>query len=207
MTGALVLLVLLLGGGGYGFWRYNQSQYYVGVDQNGYVSIFRGTNQSLAGISLSSLVQRSTLKVSELARSDQAAITQTISQGSVNDAQQLIDQLQSQVNDCKQQWQALAAWQAKNVSYQSELPRTPPGARARPRSRRRSQPGPAAERCRRGRTAPRPRRSASRPSALPTPGDTAPPRRARRRPAAARRPARTAKASPTATSATTRAAG
>ena len=65
MTGALVLLVLLVGGGLYGFYRYNQGQYYVGV-QSGYVAIFRGTNESLAGISMSSLLQRSTLPVSEL---------------------------------------------------------------------------------------------------------------------------------------------
>jgi protein phosphatase len=121
VTASLVLLVLLIGGGGYGFWQYNQSQYYVGVDQNGYVSIFRGTNQSLAGISLSSLVQRSTLKVSELRSTDQTTLTQTITQSSVNDAQLLIDQLQSQVNDCRQQWQAVAAWPAKNATYQAEV--------------------------------------------------------------------------------------
>ena len=121
VTASLVLLVLLIGGGGYGFWQYNQSQYYVGVDQNGYVSIFRGTNQSLAGISLSSLVQRSTLKVSELRSTDQTTLTQTITQSSVNDAQLLIDQLQSQVNDCRQQWQAVAAWPAKNAIYQAEV--------------------------------------------------------------------------------------
>jgi protein phosphatase len=121
VTAALVLLVLLLGGGGYGFWRYNQSQYYVGADQNGYVAIFRGTNQSVAGISLSSLVQRSTLKVSELRSTDQATLTQTITQGSVTGAQLLIDQLQTQVNQCKQQWQAVAAWPAKNATYQALL--------------------------------------------------------------------------------------
>ena len=121
VTASLVLLVLLLGGGFYGFWQYNQSQYYVGVDANGYVSIFRGTNQSLAGISLSSLVQRSTLKVSELRSTDQASLTQTITQGSVNNAQLLIDQLQSQVNDCRQQWQTVAAWPAKHASYQTQL--------------------------------------------------------------------------------------
>ena len=121
VTASLVLLMLLLGGGFYGFWQYNQSQYYVGVDANGYVSIFRGTNQSLAGISLSSLVQRSTLKVSELRSTDQASLTQTITQGSVNNAQLLIDQLQSQVNDCRQQWQTVAAWPAKHASYQAQL--------------------------------------------------------------------------------------
>ncbi|MGH3294796.1 MAG: hypothetical protein ACRDP7_23655, partial [Trebonia sp.] len=121
VTASLVLLVLLLGGGGYGFWQYNQSQYYVGVDQNGYVSIFRGTNQNLAGISLSSLVQRSTLKVSELRSTDQTTLSQTITQSSVNDGQLLIDQLQSQVNQCKEQWQTVAAWPAKNATYQAEV--------------------------------------------------------------------------------------
>jgi serine/threonine protein kinase len=121
VTSALVLLVLLAAGGGYGFWRYNQGQYYVGVDQNGYVAIFRGTNQSLVGISLSSLVHRSTLKVSELRSSDQATLSQTITQGSVNDAQMLIDQLQNQVNGCRQQWQAVAAWPAKEAAYQAYL--------------------------------------------------------------------------------------
>ena len=121
VTAALVLLVLILGGGGYGFWRYNQSQYYVGVDQNGYVAIFRGTNQNLAGISLSRLLQPSTLKVSALRSSDQASLSQTITQGSVNSAQSLIDQLQSQVYECRQAWQAVAAWPAKEATYQTDL--------------------------------------------------------------------------------------
>jgi serine/threonine protein phosphatase PrpC len=120
VTAALVLLVLLVGGGGYGFWQYNQSQYYVGV-QNGYVSIFRGTNQSVAGISLSSLVQRSTLPVSELRSSDQAGLNATITQDSVSAAQLLIDQLLGQADQCRQEWTAVAAWQTKNTRYQTEL--------------------------------------------------------------------------------------
>ncbi len=39
----------------------------------------------------------------------------------MNDAQLLIDQLQGQANDCQQQWQTLAAWHAKNASYQAQL--------------------------------------------------------------------------------------
>jgi PPM family protein phosphatase len=120
VSAALVLLVLLVGGGGYGFWRYNQSQYYVG-EENGFVAIFRGTNQNLAGISMSSLVQRTTLPVSQLTSSDQASVAQTISQGSVASAQQVIDQLKTHADDCQQQWQTLETWQAKNVTYQADL--------------------------------------------------------------------------------------
>ena len=109
----LVLLVLLAGGGGYGFWRYNQSQYYVGVDQDGYVAIFRGTDQVLAGISLSSIAQRSHLKAGELRGGDQAALSQTIAQGSASDARLLVVELASQVNECRQQWRAVAAYQAR----------------------------------------------------------------------------------------------
>jgi protein phosphatase len=120
VTTALVLLVLVVGGGGYGFWRYNQGQYYVG-EQNGFVAIFRGTNQSVAGISLSSLVQRSTLPVSQLRTGDQAGLAQTISTDNLNDAHTLLDQLQGQVNQCTQEWQAVAAWPADSARYQAEV--------------------------------------------------------------------------------------
>ncbi len=120
MTGALVLLVLLLGGGAYGAWWYNQQQYYVGV-QDGYVAVFQGTNQSLAGMSLSKLLTRSTLKVSQLGLTDQNSLTQTISKSSLGDATTLIDGLQTEANQCHQQWTALATWQAKTVSYNAAV--------------------------------------------------------------------------------------
>ena len=120
VTGALVLLVLLIGGGLYGAWLYNQSQYYVGI-KDGYVAIYRGSDQTLAGINLSSLVSRSTLRVSQLQASEQATLNQTISEGSVNDSTLLIDQLQSEADACQTKWQALATWQAKNTAYQQAL--------------------------------------------------------------------------------------
>jgi hypothetical protein len=119
VTGALVLLVILLGGGAYGAWWYNQQQYYVGVHA-GYVAIFRGSNQSVAGISLSSLLIPSTVKFSQLGTNDQGTISQTISKGSVSDAEALITQLQFEAKQCQSQWAALAAWQTKTVKYQSE---------------------------------------------------------------------------------------
>jgi PPM family protein phosphatase len=122
VTGALVLLVILLGGGAYGAWWYNQQQYYVGV-HDGYVAIFRGTNQSVAGVSLSSLFTRSTLKVSQLGTNDQGTISQTISKGNVGDAKALITQLQLGANQCHTQWTALVTWQTQTVRYRDELAR------------------------------------------------------------------------------------
>jgi protein phosphatase len=122
VTGALVLLVLLLGGGAYGAWWYYQQQYYVGV-QDGYVAVFQGTNQSLAGMSLSKLLTRSTLQVTQLGLDDQNTLAQTISKGSVTDATTLIDGLQGQSNQCHTQWTALAAWQAKTISYNAAVAR------------------------------------------------------------------------------------
>jgi serine/threonine protein kinase len=121
VTSALVLLVLLIAGAGVGFWRYNQSQYYVGVTSDGYVAIFRGTNQSLAGISLSSLLSRSTLKASMLTSSDQATLQQAISTSSVSDAQQRIDQLVTEADQCQQTYQHLATWQSENLAYENYL--------------------------------------------------------------------------------------
>jgi PPM family protein phosphatase len=120
VTGALVLLVLLVAGGGYGFWRYNQSQYYVGVSQNGYVAIFRGTNQSLAGINMSSMLQSTPLPVSQLTSSDRALVTQAISQQSVTAAQAVVNQLQTHATQCKLQWQALQMWQARDRTFLTE---------------------------------------------------------------------------------------
>jgi len=121
VTGALALLVLLVSGGVFGFWRYNQSQYYVGLNQNGYVAIFRGTDESVAGISLSTLLSISTLNASLLTSNDQAALSQTISESSLNNAEQRIYQFQSETKECQTTYQELATWQTLNLSYQNYL--------------------------------------------------------------------------------------
>jgi protein phosphatase len=139
----LALLVLLVGGGGFGFWRYDQSQYYVGVGRGGYVAIYRGTDQDLAGISLSSVAQRSDLKAGELRSGDQAALSQTIAQGSVGDARLLIDELASQVTECRQQWQAVAAWSQASAAYHATLAKA---AKAKAPAGRGPGPQPAAPR-------------------------------------------------------------
>ena len=120
VTTLLVLLVLLIGGGLYGGWRYVQGQYYVGV-QDGNVAIFRGINQSLAGISLSSLITRTNLPVSQVVASNQGMIRQTIPASSLADARTLVGQIQSEVDNCDQKWTALVQWQAAETRYRAEV--------------------------------------------------------------------------------------
>ncbi len=121
VTTLLVVLVLFILGGLYGGWRYIQGQYYIGV-QNGNVAIFRGVNQSLAGISLSSPVQRyDNLPVAQVVPSDQAMIHQTITESSLTAAQSLVGQIQSGVTSCRQKWQELVNWNSADQRYQQEL--------------------------------------------------------------------------------------
>ena len=186
VTGALVLLAILIAGGGYGFWRYNQSQFYVGIDKNGNVSIFRGTNQSLVGVNLSSLYSESALKASMLTASDQAALTQTISQSSASDAHQKINQLTGEVTRCRQTYQELATWQTGNVAYQGYLTAKAPGRQEKAKAPAAvANPGPCRPSCLTRTPAPRPRRSVSRRRRCPPQGKARPLRRR-----AARRPSR-----------------
>jgi protein phosphatase len=121
VTTLLVVLVLFILGGLYGGWRYIQGQYFIGV-QNGNVAIFRGVNQNLAGISLSSLIQRyDNLPVAQVVPSDQSMIHQTITESSLTAAQSLVGQIQSGVTSCHQKWQQLVTWNSADQRYQQEL--------------------------------------------------------------------------------------
>jgi PPM family protein phosphatase len=120
VTTALVVLVLLIGGGLYGGWRYVQGQYYVGV-QNGNVAIFRGVNQSLAGISLSTLLQRTGQPISQMVASDQGMLRQTIPASSLKNAQNLVMGIEGKVQSCRLKYQALVQWKIASARYQAAV--------------------------------------------------------------------------------------
>ncbi|MBO0801861.1 MAG: serine/threonine-protein phosphatase [Nocardiopsaceae bacterium] len=116
----LVLLVLVVGGGLFAGWRYVQGQYYIGVT-GGHVAIFRGVDQDVAGISLSSLVHQYPLKAAQLDSDSRAQVSQTISYGSLASAQSVARHLQQQATHCQQGYQALEKWQQENQQYQRKL--------------------------------------------------------------------------------------
>jgi hypothetical protein len=92
----------------------------VGVSK-GKVAIFRGSNQNLMGISLSTLVSTSTLPSDLLGANAQASLDQTITQSGYNNAVTLVGQLQGQANTCAAQWKLVRAWVIANARYQRGL--------------------------------------------------------------------------------------
>jgi protein phosphatase len=76
---ALVIFVLLVGGGGYAGWRYLQSGYYVG-DNNGNVAIFQGSPDGIFGMGSSKLKEQPSppILVADLPPADQDSVRQNI---------------------------------------------------------------------------------------------------------------------------------
>ena len=97
----VVLVVLaLIGSAGYFGYRWTQTQYYVGANGST-VAIYRGVNQSLAGISLSKVYQPTSIELKYLPPTDQTHVKGTVSASSLKDAQAQVAVLQTQADVCK----------------------------------------------------------------------------------------------------------
>jgi protein phosphatase len=109
---ALVILIILVVGGAYAGWRYTQSQYYVASD-SGQVVIFRGINQSAAGINLSSVASRSGIPVAGLPAAMAADVRATItSNNGLAGAQGIVSNLRANYVRCHNAVLALHKWEA-----------------------------------------------------------------------------------------------
>jgi PPM family protein phosphatase len=115
VTTALVVLALVVIGGGYGAWDYTQHQYYVGIDQ-GNVTIFRGINQNVAGVSLSSVYSRSSVPQQQVPAQELAAVQGTISATSLSNAEQIVSGLRTTADQCKSAYQGRQAWETNRAA-------------------------------------------------------------------------------------------
>jgi protein phosphatase len=109
VTIALVVLAAVVIGGGYGAWEYTQHQYYVGTSQ-GHVTIFRGVNQRVAGVSLSSVYSRSSLTEAQVPPQELQMVRGTITATNLSDAHRIVGQLQSQADVCKTAYGSRNDW-------------------------------------------------------------------------------------------------
>jgi protein phosphatase len=115
VTTILVVLLIVILGGGYLAWRYTQSQYYVGTDGQ-QVIIYRGINQKIAGISLSSVYQKTGIPLSEVPANDKAQVVATTPASSLADAQKTVSSIK-QLIACNKYQADLTTWQHKPRSH------------------------------------------------------------------------------------------
>jgi serine/threonine protein phosphatase PrpC len=89
VTSVLAVLVIVIVAGGYAAWRYTQNQYYVGADGQ-QVAIFRGVNENVAGLSLSSVAVRTGIPIAHVTAADAQQIKSTITASSLADAERIV---------------------------------------------------------------------------------------------------------------------
>ena len=121
VTTSLVVLLAVVVVGGYIAWRVSQNQYYVAADSQGRVVVYRGINERIVGINLSSPYQVTSIPLAQVPSNDQQTVRTGYASGSLAEVQKTVDNIRSAVNLCKQQYGALRAWAAAVDGYQAEL--------------------------------------------------------------------------------------
>ncbi len=89
VTSVLVVLLLVIVGGAYAAWRYTQDQYYVGTDGK-QVIIYRGVDQKVLGLNLSSVYQKTGIPLSGVPTSYVQTVRATTTPTSLADAKKTV---------------------------------------------------------------------------------------------------------------------
>jgi protein phosphatase len=110
VTTALVVLVAVVIGGGYIFWRMSQNQYYVKADSGGQVVIYRGINDRFLGFSWSSPYQPTGIQLDQVPPNYQQTVTSAGSTGSQSQVSQTVMNIRAAVDACRAVYTAQQKW-------------------------------------------------------------------------------------------------
>lgn len=110
-----VLALAVIGGGLYGGYRWTQTQYFVGSNDD-HVALYRGINQDLAWVSLSKVEKdHPEVELKYLPPYQKKQVEATIAEGDLAAAQDKIDELSSQAGACKKQAEREQAQKQNNA--------------------------------------------------------------------------------------------
>jgi protein phosphatase len=95
----LVVLLALIGGGGWLAYSWTQSQYYVGTDGD-YVAIFKGVDEDIPGLTLSKVYEKQTLQVDKLPTYSREQVESNIQADDLPGARTIVSELQRTADEC-----------------------------------------------------------------------------------------------------------
>jgi len=113
----LVVVLALIGGGGWLAYGWTQKQYYVGTDGD-YVAIFKGVDDEIPGLTLSSMFEKQTLQVDKLPTYSREQVEGNIQADDLAAAREIVSELQRTAEEC-------AAKAAKQTPKPTPAPTTP----------------------------------------------------------------------------------
>jgi serine/threonine protein phosphatase PrpC len=97
---AVLLVVLgLIGCGGWFAYSWTQKQYYVGTDGD-YVAIFKGVDEEIPGLTLSTMYEKQQLQVDKLPTYSREQVEGTIQADNLAAARQIVTELQRTADEC-----------------------------------------------------------------------------------------------------------
>jgi PPM family protein phosphatase len=115
VTTILVILLIVIVGGSYAAWRYTQSQYYVGTDGR-QVIIYRGVNQKVLGMSLSSVYQKTGIPLAHVPPTDLTQVRSTTQPSSLASAQKTVASIRQTIT-CNNYDAKYASWAALPTTH------------------------------------------------------------------------------------------
>jgi PPM family protein phosphatase len=121
VTTSLLVLVAVIIGGGYIAWRWSQDQYYVAADSKGQVVIYRGINQRIAGISLSSPYQVTGIPLAQVPSNYAQTVKTAYASGGLAEVQKVVANIRTAVQLCQQQYTALQDWVTAENAYSAKV--------------------------------------------------------------------------------------
>jgi serine/threonine protein phosphatase PrpC len=97
----IALILIIVGGGLYGGYRWTQTQYYVGANDD-HIALYRGISQELAGIDLNEVYQdRPEVELKYLPGYQRNQVRETIAASSASEARDKADELEEQAKVCR----------------------------------------------------------------------------------------------------------
>jgi PPM family protein phosphatase len=121
VTTALVVLLAVVFGGGYIFWRVSQNQYYVAANSSGQVVIYRGISQHIAGFSWSSPYELTGIELAQVPSNYQQTVKTAYSTGSLAQVRATVANIRTAVDNCRNAYTALQNWATAVDKYNTEV--------------------------------------------------------------------------------------